>query len=125
MPDPAPTERRPKTPLHGKGDGEPPANSPRSAFRPRFLLLVVALLAINWLLMSLVPPPGGKPIDVPYSPFFLEQVEAGNVERIAASGTTIDGEFRNEVAYDGSDEAKRFNTEVPVFADHEKLSAAL
>ena len=125
MPEPAPTERRAKTPLHGKGDGESPAPRQRSALRPRFLVLVLVLLGINWALMSLIPPPGGRPIDVPYSPFFLEQVSAGNVERISASGTTIDGEFKREVRYEGSDPAKRFHTEVPVFADDPKLSQTL
>ena len=123
MPDPARPERRPKTPLHEKGDGEPEPRRPM--VRPRFLVLIIALLALNWAIMSLVPPPGGRPIDVPYSPLFLEQVEAGNVERISASGTTIDGEFKKEVTYEDNEPAKRFHTEVPVFADDRKLSASL
>jgi len=110
--------------LHEKGDAEKPDGGPRMR-RPRFLLILVALLAVNWAVMSLIPPPGGRPVDVPYAPLFLEQVEAGNVERISASGTTIDGEFRDEVKYGDNDPAKRFNTEVPVFADDRVLSELL
>src|SRR3712207_7748540 len=55
-------------------------------------------------------------VRIPYSPFFLEQVQRGNVKEIASEGDTIQGEFKKETKFK-DDKAERFDTEVPTFAD--------
>jgi cell division protease FtsH len=126
MADPAPSERRPRTPRHRNSDADQQGPEGRPPLgRSRFIALIAVLLAVNWLLMSLLPPPGGRPVDVPYSPVFLEQVREGNVERIAAEGTTIEGEFSEPVEHGDQEPSTRFHTEVPVFADEEALSELL
>jgi cell division protease FtsH len=63
---------------------------------------------------------------VPFSPFFLAQVRAGNVEEITSRGTAIQGRFRTRVAPPKSKgTASLFTTEVPAFADTNALSRTL
>jgi cell division protease FtsH len=92
--------------------------------RPGILTLIVIALALNWVLASVISPPEKK-ITIPYSPTFLEQVEAGNVERISPLGDTVDGELETEISYEDSEKAKQFETEIPAFADGDKLEALL
>jgi antitoxin (DNA-binding transcriptional repressor) of toxin-antitoxin stability system len=40
---------------------------------------------------------------VPYSPFFLEQVRAGNVIEITSKGTAIQGTFAQPASNDGAE----------------------
>ena len=47
----------------------------------RFWLLVAVLLALNYIAVALFAPGRPETVRIPYSPTFLEQVEAGNVER--------------------------------------------
>jgi cell division protease FtsH len=134
-------ERRPRTPVpkddrgmhvrpgsDGRG-AKPPEGT--TGLRPnrRFLTIVLLLLALNYLLVSLFAPGTERPVRVPYSPVFLEQVRAGNVERISAQGDTIEGRFRREVRYpprgETSQSSQAFETEVPAFADDEALSRTL
>ena len=63
---------------------------------------------------------------VPYSPFFLKQIEAGNVEAITSTGTAIQGRLRRpvKVEADGSP-ARDFTTEIPSFADTRRLDQLL
>jgi cell division protease FtsH len=63
---------------------------------------------------------------VPYSPFFLAQVRAGNVEQITSRITAIQGEFRKAVVPPaGGDAVRNFKTEIPAFADNQALSRLL
>jgi cell division protease FtsH len=63
---------------------------------------------------------------VPFSPFFLAQVRAGNVEEITSRGTAIQGRFRTRVAPPKSKgTAGLFTTEIPAFADTNALSRLL
>jgi cell division protease FtsH len=65
-------------------------------------------------------------IRVPYSPFFLQQVRAGNVREITSIGTAIQGTFRHATKPAGtSTAARRFDTEIPAFADSGQLSRLL
>jgi cell division protease FtsH len=89
--------------------------------RPRgggFWWLVIGLLAVNWVVMSVVmgPPPRS---DVSYT-FFTDQLDAGNVETVTSTADTIQGEFRRAADYPpGSEDAARvdlFTTERPSFA---------
>ena len=67
---------------------------------------------------------------VPYQPFFLEQVEAGNVEAITSREDSIEGELKKPMRYDppGDDkpiEVDRFETQVPAFIDRAGLTMLL
>jgi cell division protease FtsH len=64
-------------------------------------------------------------VRVPYSPFFLEQVDAGHVEEITSKGTAIQGTFTEPQRYGDSDPASEFETEIPAFADTDALSQLL
>jgi cell division protease FtsH len=95
--------------------------------RSRALLaFFVALLALNLLISFLTGAPPDRP-RVPYQPFFLEQVEAGNVETITSRADSIEGELKKPATYDppGDDkpvEVDRFKTQVPAFIDRTELT---
>jgi cell division protease FtsH len=105
----------------------PRGSSPeRPSFRPnaRWILFALALLAINVYVGSRSTQPSSR-LRVPYSPFFLEQVQAGHVEEITSKGTAIQGTFTRALAYSGSKATTRFRTEIPTFADTNGLSQLL
>jgi cell division protease FtsH len=89
----------------------------------RFITILLGLFVLNWLIVALFAPPEDK-IKVPYNPTFLNQVRADNVKEISASGDTVKGEFKDKVTFEG-DSAKRFETEIPTFADDQQLSGLL
>src|SRR5262245_24473902 len=62
---------------------------------------------------------------VPYSPFFLDQVNAGHVKDITSKGTAIQGTFTENETYAGSKPTTLFKTEIPAFADTVALSQLL
>jgi cell division protease FtsH len=95
------------------------------ARRIRFWVIVILpLLVVNfWLAHEATKPP--PRIRIPYSPFFVDQVRAGNVAEISARGSAIQGTFRKPTLYDGSRRASRFRTEVPVFTDGAALTRLL
>src|SRR3954453_21949733 len=123
-------ERRPHVPTRdpeGSPDGRPPRTGMRMP-RPRFIAIVLALLAINYVSVALLGPGRHPSIDVAYNPTFLEQVDAGNVKRISAQGETVEGEFKKAIKPPDdpkADAAKNFQTEVPTFANTDQLSKAL
>ncbi len=116
-------ERRGKTPTPGS-EGKP--TGARQMMRPRFIALIVALLVANWALVNVVAPPEPS-VRVPYSPYFLDQVRAGNVEQINTRGEEVTGEFKEKVRYpkDDSPAATKFETQIPSFANTEDLSDLL
>jgi cell division protease FtsH len=89
----------------------------------RFITILLGLFVLNWLIVALFAPPEDK-IKVPYNPTFLNQVRADNVKEISASGDTVKGEFKDKVTFE-DDSAKRFETEIPTFADDQQLSGLL
>jgi cell division protease FtsH len=117
--DPAP-DGRPAPP-----EGKPPM-IPRSW---QFVALLVGLLAVN-LVISFVT---GSPQDrerVPYQPFFVDQVEDGNVREISSQEDSIEGELKAEATYDPPGDAEpvmvtSFETEVPAFVDRARLTKVL
>ena len=140
MPDQAPaatpprpdaTERSPRWRVQPAPDGrgEQPAKPPMFP-RSRALLAFFAGLFILNLLISFLT---GSPPDrtrVPYQPFFLEQVEAGNVGAITSREDSIEGELKKPMRYDppGDDkpvEVERFETQVPAFIDRTGLTTVL
>jgi cell division protease FtsH len=96
---------------------------------PRFrigwwIAWVVALLVVNyWLASRATKQP--ERIRVPYSPFFLDQVNAGHVASITSKGTTVQGTFTTTERYNGSQPSTRFSTEIPAFADTNQLARLL
>src|SRR4051794_2192657 len=123
---PKATERRTRTPLprdpEREGGGRWSLRTPRM----RFLAIVLALLALNYISVALLAPGREVPVRVPYSPTFLDQVQKGNVERISATGSTVEGRFKSAVTYPQTGNNKRtsktFETEIPLFANADELS---
>ena len=99
---------------------------PRSRW---FLGVLVGLLALNLLVSFLT---GGPPKrrQVPYQPFFLEQVEASNVQEVTSREDAIEGDLKHEATYDPPGDAKavqvdRFKTQVPSFIETAGLTKLL
>jgi cell division protease FtsH len=106
------------------GRGAPEKKPPMLPWSPRrFIGILLLLFAINYLVVAIFAPPKKK-VRIPYSPTFLSQVRGGNVKEISSKGDTIQGDFRHQVKYKG-DKAKRFDTEIPTFADDKALSRLL
>jgi cell division protease FtsH len=126
-------ERRPHLPSREQpaGDADKKGGSrarPR-LFPPRFLIIVAALLALNWVILNQVDPPE-EAVRVPYNPVFLEEVEKGNVARINTRGESVTGEFREEVTWPREEDAEgvtstRFESEIPSFVDGQRLERQL
>ena len=95
----------------------------------QFVAILLGLLALN-LVISFIT---GGPADrerVPYQPFFVGQVEAGNVKEISSQEDSIEGELKREARYDPPGDAKpvtvgKFKTEVPTFIDPAQLTRLL
>jgi cell division protease FtsH len=116
-----------------KDASAPPAprgSSPTEPQRPRFrptrgwILFALALLAFNFYLGSRAMQPPSR-VRIPYSPFFLQQVNAGHVKEITSKGTAIQGTFTQKLRYRDSKPSTRFRTEIPAFANNDALSALL
>src|SRR5215203_5128857 len=120
-------ERRPHEPTRDPESTDRPKGGMKMP-RPRFIVIVLVLLALNYASVALLGPGRERVIDIPYNPTFRAQVEAGNVERISAQGETVEGEFKEKVKPpDNADgkAAKNFETEVPTFANTDELSKLL
>ena len=64
-------------------------------FGPRFWMLLLGLLVLNWVLSALLVRPPER-TEVPYT-LFRAQVEAGNVASVTGIEDEIQGEFKNPV----------------------------
>jgi cell division protease FtsH len=84
----------------------------------------LVLLALN-LFASISATRAKSRVRVPYSPFFLKQVESGNVVAITSKGTAVQGTFAKARSYKGAKATKQFATEVPAFANTDALSNLL
>ncbi|MGH2742853.1 MAG: AAA family ATPase, partial [Thermoleophilaceae bacterium] len=121
----------PRTPLPPRDPKRGDVRVERAPQRPpmlpwslrRFLTILAVLFLLNWLIVAIFAP-AEKRIQVPYNPTFLEQVRDGNVKEISSRGDTVQGEFRDQVKFEG-DEAKQFETEIPTFANDRELSELL
>jgi cell division protease FtsH len=115
---------------------QPPASgdAPRGARLPKaspprfrwtwWIVWLVGLLVINyWIASRATQAP--ERVRVPYSPFFLNQVEAGHVAMITTKGTAVQGNFTEPQKYGDSKPTTRFKTEIPTFADTNALSQLL
>ena len=77
-------EDRPQTPTNPTG----------SMDRRLGWVLVVTVAAYGVLVLAIDRPTPAPRVTVPYTPTFLEQVTAGNVRSISATGATVEGELR-------------------------------
>jgi cell division protease FtsH len=112
------------------GRGTPDEHQPTPPHRLRlFWIFVLVLLALNWLSV-LVAQPGGQPrVQVPFSPYFLDQLEAGQVQSITSKGDTIQGTFKTKLRYPANDTkavpTTLFSTQVPSFWTTSQLADLL
>jgi len=119
-------ERRGSEPTPWRVEGKRPESKERDGAAPggalpggrRFWWFLLALLAVNWLIVFLVPDGAGR-IEVPYT-VFREQVDAGNVAEVRSRGEDIQGEFEEEFTYPRGEDGETstsFETVRPSFAE--------
>ncbi len=94
-----------------------------------FIAFVLGLLVLN-LVISFVTGGPEERARVPYQPFFVDQVKAGNVEEITSQEDSIEGELKSEATYNPPGDAEpvtvtSFETEVPAFIDPAQLTRVL
>jgi cell division protease FtsH len=112
----------------GRGAPDPP--QPRAPHRSRwFIWFVVGLLTFNVASVFLFSPGGQQRVKVPFSPYFLSEVQSGRVASIASKGDTIQGTFKSPVRYPSSDAKATpttlFATQVPSFWNNDQLTGLL
>ncbi len=96
--------------------------------RRTWLAVLVGLLALNFVLSVVTgrPPESTR---VPYQPFFLDQVRAGNVQEISSQDQTIQGVLEKQTRFTPVDgeaiNVKRFETVVPAFVETRDLTRVL
>jgi cell division protease FtsH len=136
----SPTDSKPPPAQHPKGwrvdpapdgRGAPPPEKPPMIPRSRaFVAFLLGLLAVNLLISFLTSGPADRP-RVPYQPFFINQVNANNVDEISSQEDSIEGTLKNEATYDPPGDAKSvdvnkdFKTEVPAFIDPASITQLL
>ena len=87
--------------------------------------MVVVLLGINlWVSSQALKP--NAPIRIPYSPTFLNEVQAKNVGAISSTGDAIAGTLKQAITYPaGGEKSTNFSTQIPSFADDSSLFKSL
>jgi len=104
------------------------ATPPTTPQRPRIGwwlgVFFISLLVVNYYLGSRATQAPSR-IRVPYSPFFLQQVNHNNVAGITSKGTAIQGTFKTAESYNNSHVTTKFKTEIPAFADTKQLAHLL
>src|SRR5919197_2988934 len=113
------------------GRGAPPPGRPPILPRNRrgtFIGILVALLAVNFILALVTSQPTQR-TRVPYQPFFVQQVKAGNVQEISSQEQTIEGDLKKPATYTPTsgkpEQVDKFKTQVPAFIDTTDLTNQL
>jgi cell division protease FtsH len=113
----------------GRGMPEPTRTAPPPHRRRGFLWFVLALIALNWISLLTFQPAGERRVTVAFSPYFVEQVKAGQVRSISSRGDSVEGKFKTKLRYPPSDAkavpTSLFATQVPSFWNGSQLSALL
>ncbi|MGZ4324129.1 MAG: ATP-dependent zinc metalloprotease FtsH [Solirubrobacteraceae bacterium] len=113
------------------GRGMPDQHKPRPPHRLRgFWIFVLVLLAVNWLSVLIFRPSSSEPrVKVAFSPYFLQQVDAGKIKSISSKGDTIQGTFKSKQRYPPTDPKATpttlFSTQVPAFWNNTELTKSL
>src|SRR4051794_12610407 len=114
------TEQRKPWRVEGMGGDQAPAGEPpRPTSMARFWWLLIGLLAVNWIIMSLLVGP--SPRDAVSYTFFLQQVQGQNVAEGTSTGDSIEGMFKKAASYTpqggSAEQVDGFITKSPTFAD--------
>ena len=90
-------------------------------------MFVFALLLINWLSVLFVQPSAHPRVTVPFSPYFLQQVQDGHVKSISTKGYEVEGTFTTKVHYPTKKATATtlFATQVPQFWSNQELTSLL
>lgn len=109
--------------LDTPGISEAPSRRPRSWSR-RIWLVLIALFAVNWFVSARLSSPAPRPA-ISYTEF-RDQVAAGNIADISATGNTIQGNFKVPTrATPATAPSKTFTTQLPSFVDNASLDTLL
>jgi cell division protease FtsH len=112
------------------GRGMPDEHKPTPPHRWRFFwIFAIVLLALN-VLSVVVAQPGSQPrVDVPFSPYFLRQLDAGHVKSITSKSGTIQGTWTVALKFPANDSKATattlFSTQVPSFWNTAALTREL
>src|SRR5207302_8404633 len=112
----------------GRGMPEQSPSKPPAHRTRGFLIFVLALFALNWVSLLLTPSGGQPRVSMPFKPFFLQQLQAGEVSSISTKGNSVQGTFRMKLRYPPASKATPttlFSTEIPAFWNDSQLSALL
>jgi cell division protease FtsH len=112
------------------GRGTPDEHKPAPPHRWRGLwIFFIVLLALNWLSVLVFQPAGQPRVTVPFSPYFLHQVQDKQVASITTKSDTIDGTFKAKVRYPANDTKATpttlFATQIPSFWNSNDLVSEL
>ena len=123
MPDPAP---KPPTESPTGEQSDAPKKPPMIPRSRGWLAFLLGLLVINLILSFSTGGPAQRE-QVPYQPFFVAQLNAGNVKEITSQADSIEGSLVNSARYDPPGSAKpvnvtKFETQVPAFIDRAGLT---
>ena len=112
----------------GRGMPEEPKPPPPHRWRG-FWILLLALLVVNWVSLLMFNSSGQRRVKVPFSPYFVDQVQAGQVKSISSRGDTIQGTFASKLRYPPKDASATpttlFSTQVPSFWSSQSLTSLL
>jgi cell division protease FtsH len=126
------SEHRPSWKVDPAPDGrgapqQRPPLMPRNR-RGTWIAILVALLAVNFIFAFATSQPTQR-TRVPYQPFFVQQVQAGNVQEISSQDQTIEGDLKKEATYTPpggkGKKVDKFKTQVPAFIDTADLTKLL
>jgi cell division protease FtsH len=96
---------------------------------PWFWIAFALLLLFNWAVFRMAQPGTEPRVAVPFSPYFLSEVQSGKVKSISSTGNTIQGTFTTKVRYPSGDHnatpTTLFSTEVPSFWNDNQLAQLL